>query len=72
MSTSDIESRNNGLKLEELLASDPAIKGIARFYHLSVKEDDLATFIRTNDVTQFPTSFFRVTSVTLIFFIPAQ
>ena len=62
MSTSDIESRNNGLKLEELFANVPTIKGIARFHHLSVKEDNLATFVLTNDahhfeadVTQVPT-----------------
>ena len=62
MLTSDIESRNNDFKLEELFASAPAIKGIARFHHLSVKEDNLATFVLTNDahhskadVTQVPT-----------------
>ena len=49
MSTSDIESCNNGLNLEELFASAPAIKDIARFHHLSVKEDNLATFVLTND-----------------------
>ena len=63
MSTSDIESCNNGLKLEEPFTSAPAIKGIARFHHLSVKENNLATFILTNDahhseadVTQVPTA----------------
>ena len=63
MSTSDIESRNNGLKLKELFASaSSTIKGIARFHHLSVKEDNLATFVLTNNahhseahVTQVPT-----------------
>ena len=49
MSTSGIESRNNGLKLEELFASAPAIKGNAQFQHLSVKEDNLDTFVLTND-----------------------
>ena len=62
MSTSHIESRNNGLKLEELFVSAPAIKGIALFHHLSMKEDNLATFVLTNDahhseadITQVPT-----------------
>ena len=47
MSTSDIESHNNGLKLEELFASASAIKGITPFHHLSVKEDNLDTLSTT-------------------------
>ena len=48
MTTSDIETRNEALKLKVVFADAPAIKGIAGFHYLTIEDGHCVPFILTN------------------------
>ncbi|KAI0219133.1 hypothetical protein LSAT2_029316, partial [Lamellibrachia satsuma] len=52
MTTSDIEKRNEALKLKEVFADVPAIKGIARFHYLTIEDGRCVPFVLTNDAVE--------------------
>lgn len=49
MTRSDIERRNEDLKLNEVFADVPSIRGIAAFHHFTIEEGHVATYTLTND-----------------------
>ena len=52
MTTSDIEKRNEALKLKEVFADAPAVKGIARFHYLTIEDGRCVPFVLTNDAVE--------------------
>ncbi|KAI0222258.1 hypothetical protein LSAT2_026495, partial [Lamellibrachia satsuma] len=48
MTTSDIEKRNEALKLKDA----PATKGIARFHYLTIEDGRCVPFVLTNDAVE--------------------
>lgn len=49
MTTSNIEKRNDALKLKEVFDDAPAMKGIARFHYLTIEDDCCVPYILTKD-----------------------